>query len=553
MNDKILEIREMMEYRNYGRINTSNTTFTDPQTNNSQTQYNNYIYPSVSIPSNSFAPTSATTNNGTMDFDFGINGSMRKRTDNSTQKTEYYLFNAFDQMKAYSNNGETYGYYGYDAGGQRTYKMILNTLSSNTNTFPNAKVLDVEKVQMYPNGYINLDQHGNYTKHYYADATRIASKIGGGFDSTIVYATDSLKTANAYETMLKELGEVTNDTIDDIIYSFEPITHLIGEGSTTYEDGLYFYHGNHLSSTQLITDLTGNITQAILYEPWGSVISEYNSYWHQDIIPNFTFNSKPLDEESGMLDYVKRMYDPKYGGFISRDPKFEKYWWISPYAYCANNPLRWIDPTGESVEITGTEKQAAFEDFKAGAAQYNVKVKMNKDGQISGKYTGKKGAMSNEAKEILGAIKSKSVNVKIEATSTNTTAPSDGSVTFFGGGFLGSTLSADGSTATARQIVNPADLKAMDDNYAKPQGTTMLHEVMEAYYGGVFASARGLPVSNSATSEDAYNTYKMIHNATLGLFPQAGEVKKSPLYTECGLFRLGYRYHVGSYYKNLPR
>ena len=31
---------------------------------------------------------------------------------------------------------------------------------------------------------------------------------------------------------------------------------------------------------------------------------------------------------------------------ISIDPKAELYWWISPYAYCANNPLRYIDPTG---------------------------------------------------------------------------------------------------------------------------------------------------------------------------------------------------------------
>ena len=35
-------------------------------------------------------------------------------------------FNAFDQMKAYSDNGEKYGYYGYDDAGQRMYKMQLS-------------------------------------------------------------------------------------------------------------------------------------------------------------------------------------------------------------------------------------------------------------------------------------------------------------------------------------------------------------------------------------------------------------------------------------------
>ena len=35
--------------------------------------------------------------------------------------------------------------------------------------------------------------------------------------------------------------------------------------------------------------------------------------------------------------------------FISRDPKFEKYFGTSPYAYCLNNPVSAVDPDGEEV------------------------------------------------------------------------------------------------------------------------------------------------------------------------------------------------------------
>ena len=69
-----------------------------------------------------------------------------------------------------------------------------------------------------------------------------------------------------------------------------------------------------------------------------------------DTIPRYFFNGKELDEESGLSYYEARYLDSKFGGFISRDPHFARYWWISPYAYCANNPVRWIDPTGRDPE-----------------------------------------------------------------------------------------------------------------------------------------------------------------------------------------------------------
>ena len=236
--------------------------------------------------------------------------------------------------------------YGNDASGQRTYKMQLSVFGSNTNTFPNTKILDVEKMQLYPNGFININQDGNYTKHYYAGSARIASKIGGGFDDNITCTTDNLKVDYLLEVMKTELGKLTNETVDDIENNFAQITHLIGEDPKNYEDGLFFYHGNHLSSTQLITDMYGAVSQAILYAPFGQILSEYRADWMLDTIPRFLFSGKILDEESGLNYFEARYQDPKWGGFISRDPKFEKYWWISPYAYCANNPVKYIDPDG---------------------------------------------------------------------------------------------------------------------------------------------------------------------------------------------------------------
>ena len=47
-----------------------------------------------------------------------------------------------------------------------------------------------------------------------------------------------------------------------------------------------------------------------------------------------------------MYYYSARYYAPPT--FISRDPMFEKYPSLSPYTYCKNNPLKFVDPDGRA-------------------------------------------------------------------------------------------------------------------------------------------------------------------------------------------------------------
>ena len=47
-----------------------------------------------------------------------------------------------------------------------------------------------------------------------------------------------------------------------------------------------------------------------------------------------------------LYDYSARQYDPAVCQFTSIDPLCEKYYHVSPYAYCGGNPVNRIDPDG---------------------------------------------------------------------------------------------------------------------------------------------------------------------------------------------------------------
>ena len=62
-------------------------------------------------------------------------------------------------------------------------------------------------------------------------------------------------------------------------------------------------------------------------------------------------NGKELDKMHGLntYDYGARQYNPVTARWDRMDPLCEKYYSISPYAYCEGNPVRYIDSDGRKV------------------------------------------------------------------------------------------------------------------------------------------------------------------------------------------------------------
>jgi len=120
------------------------------------------------------------------------------------------------------------------------------------------------------------------------------------------------------------------------------------------EDGTYYFHKkDHLGNNRWIGDEDGNVVQYTDYYPFGL---PFDDSTNPDTQP-YKYNGKEYDRMHGlnMYDYSARYYDPAFPVFTTVDPLAEKYYEVSPYAYCLNNPIKYIDPDGRKVVVSGTK------------------------------------------------------------------------------------------------------------------------------------------------------------------------------------------------------
>ena len=93
----------------------------------------------------------------------------------------------------------------------------------------------------------------------------------------------------------------------------------------------------------------GEVVQAADYLPSGIATTEYEGL----TADNHLHTGEEFDSMHGLhwYDNGARWMDPIFHRFTTMDPLAEKYYSISPYAVCANNPLKYIDYNEESINL----------------------------------------------------------------------------------------------------------------------------------------------------------------------------------------------------------
>ena len=159
------------------------------------------------------------------------------------------------------------------------------------------------------------------------------------------------------EKLATQVGSSLTYYRGPLVYSGNNLLYLVHPEGLTRKStiGFVYYYAkrDHLGSTRVLCHASGNTLvadQTTGYYPFGL------AHGHENLNLNrYLFSGKELQDQSlggkllGLYDFGSRFYDPTLGRWFNVDPKLE---FVSPYGYCANNPVLYIDPNGEDIVLT---------------------------------------------------------------------------------------------------------------------------------------------------------------------------------------------------------
>ena len=162
-----------------------------------------------------------------------------------------------------------------------------------------------------------------------ADGQRLSSAAGEA---------SSVQTLYVYGDQLRPLVEETGGVQTLNIYGpgGQIIAQVVQDGQGGQE--VRYLLTDHLGSTRAVLDADGNAVARFEYGPHGETTAAGTA------AAEARYTGHPYDDAQGVYETPGRGYDPTTGRFLSVDPQRAD---ASPYVYAGNNPVGYIDPTGD--------------------------------------------------------------------------------------------------------------------------------------------------------------------------------------------------------------
>jgi RHS repeat-associated protein len=254
-------------------------------------------------------------------------GNRQSKNDGTTQL--HYLHDAANQLieaRIGSPAGPLAQAYVHDANGNLTRKCAGGAVTRTADSCTGASVTSLAYDAQ--NRLVQADQDGQVSQYAYDHAGRRIRKTVNG--TTVNYLYNGPDILAEYGSWAKADASYVHGPATD-----DPLLRQTAANDVRY------HHADGLGSIVAHTDATSNLTAAQLYDAWGQP--------HQTArlgsLGRYGYTGREPDE-TGLMYYRARYYDPAIGRFTQRDPLGMPDG-VNRYAYVAGDPVNFTDPTGE--------------------------------------------------------------------------------------------------------------------------------------------------------------------------------------------------------------
>ena len=322
------------------------------------------------------------TGNGTARYNGSISSMTWKAGNESTVRGYKFTYDGLDRLlnatygetaginantdrfsenvTAYDKNGNIKTLQRYGQTAASGYGLIDNLTFTLAGNLLN-RVDDAAAASAYGGGFefkdgvkqaneYTYDSNGNLTKDLNKGISTITYNVlnlpnmvtfSDGSTIAYTYGADGTKLKTVHKT---GSTTTTTDYCGNVVYENGVQKLLLtDEGYVTLSDGKYHYYlKDHQGNNRVVINQSGTVEETNHYYPFGGVFASTGN------TQPYKYNGKELDTKKGLnwYDYGARHYDAALGRFTTNDPLAEKYYSMSPYTYCADNPVKFIDPNG---------------------------------------------------------------------------------------------------------------------------------------------------------------------------------------------------------------
>ena len=152
------------------------------------------------------------------------------------------------------------------------------------------------------------------------------------------------------------------DYVGNLIYDRTSLQKVLFDGGYVDMSGdspeYRFFVTDHLGNNRLVADASGAILQTNHYGPYGESLPEGSAV---DSGNPYKWGGKEYDDKALAYDFGARHYTSSIPRWTTMDPLCEKYYSLSPYAYCAGNPMNLVDPDGAKLTETAEKYVLEYE------------------------------------------------------------------------------------------------------------------------------------------------------------------------------------------------